>query len=195
MSLASRAGDLYYTFRFLKLLTTPWEETEAFKLGLIDEKGKRLKNVPIETSEQKDAYTTFMRLVFNVKRTLNKLPGGTNRLASYASALYLIKEQLQLSDKAVKKIITEMNIDVNDFLLEKVEWYLLDNKQLAQGIYRVRENKLLAKTCDDVVRSNDKIRIMDKSYPIGDMMGLDIYEAIHINTNQPIYITLGEIYK
>ena len=31
MSLASRAGDVYYSFRFIKLLTTPFEETDASK--------------------------------------------------------------------------------------------------------------------------------------------------------------------
>ena len=47
MSLASRAGDLYYSFRFVKLLTTPWVESDAYKLGLIDENGKRDKSVKI----------------------------------------------------------------------------------------------------------------------------------------------------
>ena len=31
-----RAIDLFVTYRFLKLLTTPFEKTEAFKLGIID---------------------------------------------------------------------------------------------------------------------------------------------------------------
>ena len=53
MSLASRAGDLYFTYRFLKLLVTPWEDTDAFKLGLIDDKGKRLKNVPIKSNDER----------------------------------------------------------------------------------------------------------------------------------------------
>ena len=43
MSLASRAGDIYYSFRFVKLLTTPWNETDAYDLGIIDENGKRVK--------------------------------------------------------------------------------------------------------------------------------------------------------
>ena len=67
MSLASRAGDLYYTFRFVKLLTTPWEETDAVKLGILDSQGKRIKGKKISSSEEKDAYTTFHRLVFNIK--------------------------------------------------------------------------------------------------------------------------------
>ena len=37
-----RAIDLFVTYRFLKLLTTPFEKTEAFKLGIIDEDGNRI---------------------------------------------------------------------------------------------------------------------------------------------------------
>ena len=55
MSLASRAGDLYYSFRFVKLLTTPWEETDAYKLGIIDENGKRDKSVKLDNDEKKSA--------------------------------------------------------------------------------------------------------------------------------------------
>ena len=32
-----RAIDLFVTYRFIKLLVTPFEKTDAFKLGIIDE--------------------------------------------------------------------------------------------------------------------------------------------------------------
>ena len=31
MAVISRAGDFFYAFRFLRLLTTPFEKTKAFK--------------------------------------------------------------------------------------------------------------------------------------------------------------------
>ena len=37
-----RAIDLFVTYRFIKLLVTPFEKTEAFKLGIIDNKGNRI---------------------------------------------------------------------------------------------------------------------------------------------------------
>ena len=64
----SRVADLFYAFRFLRLLTMPWEKTAAFKLDLIDKDGKRLKAVKVETPGLKSAYTVFHRLVFNIKR-------------------------------------------------------------------------------------------------------------------------------
>jgi len=53
VSLATRAGDIYYSFRFVKLLTTPWSETDAYKLGIIDENGKRDKSVKLDNDEKK----------------------------------------------------------------------------------------------------------------------------------------------
>lgn len=193
MSLANRAGDLYFTFRFLKLLTTPWTDTEAYKLGLIDDNGKRLKSKKIQSSEEKDAYTSFMRVVFNMKRLIQKLPGGSSKIASYASALLLIREEMGVTDKGIEKLVKEMDLDPADFIGERNEWYVLDDKQLSPGMYTVREEKLTKQFNE--VNVKDKIRVSDESYPVGNIFGLDVYEATHINTNQPVLITLGEIYK
>lgn len=195
MSLASRAGDLFYSFRFVKLLTTPWEETDAYKLDIIDENGKRNKSVKLDTSEKKAAYSSFVRLVFNIKRLLEKVPGGKSTLSSYAAALFLLKEKYNLSDKTMDTLLAKSGIDPLDLMAENSQWYVLESKQLSPGIYRVKESKLLNSTVEEMVREKDQIRIHDNSYPVGQIYGLDIYEATHLNTNQSIYITVGEIYK
>ena len=41
-----RAIDLFVTYRFIKLLVTPFDKTEAFKLGIIDAKGNRVMLPP-----------------------------------------------------------------------------------------------------------------------------------------------------
>jgi hypothetical protein len=193
MSLASRAGDLYYSFRFVKLLTTPWVESDAYKLGLIDENGKRDKSVKIDNDDKKTAYSTFVRLVFNIKRLLEKVPGGSSTLASYAAALFLLKEKYQLSDATVDKILKQCQIDPLDLMSESSQWYVLGDKQLSPGVYRLREDRV---TCLDVeVNAKDTVRVSSESYPTGEIFGLDIYEVTHINTNQPVYITVGELYK
>lgn len=193
MSLASRAGDLYYSFRFVKLLTTPWEETDAYKLGIIDEKGKRDKSVKIDNDEKKSAYTTFIRLVFNIKRLLEKVPGGRSTLASYAAALFLLKEKYSLSNSTINKILRECNIDPLDFLEEGCYWYVLENKQLSPGIYRLREERI--SNLDEMLLPKDQVRVEDDAYPVGEILGLDIYEVTHINSGQPVYVTVGELYK
>ena len=91
MGLIKQAGDLVYTFRFLRLLTTNFEDTEAFKAGIIDDKGKRLKSFSLDSMDNRDTYrnvyTPFHRLVFNIKKIMAKVPGGGSKLASYAAAL------------------------------------------------------------------------------------------------------------
>jgi len=191
MGVISRAGDLVYTFRFLKLLVTPFEKTNAFKLGLIDDKGKKLRKP--ETTEEKSAYNPFHRIVFNIKKLIAKAPGGSTRIASYASALYLIKEKYNISDKNLNKMINESGIDQLDILAEESEWFLLEEKQLAPGTYTLRNDKVLSETWDDVVHTKDKIRVLDNSFPVGDLLGLDIYEAIHVKTNRKVHVTISEL--
>ena len=89
--MAQRAIDTVIVFRVLKLLTTKWEDHEAFKEGLIDKKGKRIKSEKVNTPDRKNAYTFLHRLVFNLKRMIEFLPGVKSRLGSYAAALFLIK--------------------------------------------------------------------------------------------------------
>lgn len=193
MSLATRAGDIYYSFRFVKLLTTPWSETDAYKLGIIDENGKRDKSVKLDNDEKKTAYSTFIRLVFNLKRLLEKIPGGRNTLASYAAALFLLKEKYELSDKSIDKILKQCKIDPLDLMAESSTWYVLEDGQLSPGVYRLREDRVTSLDVD--VNSKDTVRVLPESYPIGEMLGLAIYEVTHINTNQPLYVTVGELYK
>ena len=84
------AVDLILIYQFLKRLTTPFEKTEAFKLGLIDKDGKKLRSP--ETPQEEKAYGYFYRLTFNIKKLIEQLPGGKSKLASYAAALFLIRE-------------------------------------------------------------------------------------------------------
>ena len=45
MGIVKGAADLVYTFRFIRMLVLKWESWDAYKQGLIDEKGKRIKSV------------------------------------------------------------------------------------------------------------------------------------------------------
>lgn len=195
MSLITRAGDLVYTFRFLKMLVTKFEDTEAFKMGLIDADGKRIKSKKIQTNAEAGAYTTFHRLVFNIKKLLAKAPGGSSRLASYAAALFLLREHFAVSDKNMEKILKESGIDVTDLLAEESKWFMIGNDQLAPGVYSLRNEKCLSDTLDEMVYAKDKIRVDEDCFPIDDVFGIHIYEATHINTGQTIHFTVGEIYK
>lgn len=89
----TRFVDSIIAYRILKLLTTPFNETEAFKLGIIDERGKELKKMSqLNTAAERDAYSILHRLVFRIKRMVEKIPIENKKFLSFAAALSLIKE-------------------------------------------------------------------------------------------------------
>ena len=92
---ASRGADLYFVFRFLRLLTMKYTSTDAYKLGIIDKKGKALKkSADLESIKEKAAYTMLHRMVFKIRGLIEKVPlVGKSILLNYAAALFLLKEQ------------------------------------------------------------------------------------------------------
>lgn len=194
MGLVKRAGDLVYTFRFLRLLTTSFEDTEAYKKGIIDKDGKRLKSFDLNTMDNRNTYnnyyTPFHRLVFNIKKIMAKVPGGGSKIASYAAALFLLKEKFGVSDKEIKK---SLNVDPLDFMSEQTEWFVLENNKLSPGSYKVLSEKLINDTFDEVVKPRDKVIVSEDCYPIGEIFGLNIYEVTHSKTNKNIYVAISEL--
>jgi len=84
--------DLFLVYQFIKRLATPFDEWKAYELGVIDDRGEILLKRRNMTKEQRDNWGKFDVLVLKLKRLLEKIPGGRSRLASYAAALWLIKE-------------------------------------------------------------------------------------------------------
>jgi|TARA_B110000263_G_C15267658_1_gene491921 hypothetical protein len=191
----SRIGDLFYAFRFLRLLTMPWEKTSAFKLGLIDKDGKRLKDIKVENPGQKSAYTVFHRLVFNIKRLLQKLPFGKTTIAKYAAALYLIKEHTHMSEKQIKKIMdkVELELDWDNLPLQESKWFINILGELNPGNYILVNDIASVNTGQIVALANSKIRIVESKRPHGIFLGESIYKVHHPKTGQDIFITTGDI--
>lgn len=85
--------DLFLVYSFIRRLVTPFERWDAYKEGIIDEKGNILiSRKDFTTRAQRSAFGVFDQLILNIKKLLARLPGGTTRLASYAAALWLIRE-------------------------------------------------------------------------------------------------------
>ena len=97
----SRIVDNLIAYRILKMLVTNFEDTEAFKLGIIDKKGKNLrKTSTLVTTQEREAYTYLHRLVFNMKKIINKIPSGESKLKSLIAALWLVKEQYESGSRS-----------------------------------------------------------------------------------------------
>jgi hypothetical protein len=195
MGLLKKAADTVYAFRFIRMLVLDWKDWDAYKAGIIDENGKRVKSVKIDNLEKSSTWTPFIRLCANIKRLVSKAPGGGSRLGSFAAALYLIKEKTGMTDKELKQICEKVGIESLDFLNENSEWFVVEDKQLSHGVYRLRDSKVLNSTIEEMCKAKDQIRILEDCYPIGDVFGVDIYEATHMRTNQKVYVTIREIYK
>ena len=116
--LKESAVDLFITYKFIRLLTTKWNKTDAYKEGVIDAKGKLLVKGKDQTSAQKKAYTVFDKLVFNLKRILEKVPFGKSQIASYAAALFLLKEETGMAEEDILTVLEDLghntSIDLNE---------------------------------------------------------------------------------
>ena len=94
MSVTSALGNVYFVYQFIKKLVIPFKNTRAYELGIIDEKGKVLKKrSSLKTRDEREAYTLSDTLIFNLKKILAKVPGGSSKFATFAAALFLLKEE------------------------------------------------------------------------------------------------------
>jgi len=191
MGIISRTGDLFYAFRFLKLLVTPWDKMPAYELGIIDGNGKVLKKKR-ETPEEKSAYTVFHRLVFNIKRLLGKLPFGKTKLATYASALFLIKESTGMSEDSIHEILSEIFDDLEN-QIDLSEHNV--NHKLTPGTYVLKNEIASIDTGEIIGHINNKVKANDFLEPYGSIFGLNIYQVEHINTKQKLLVTSMDIEK
>lgn len=126
-----RFVDSLITYRILQLLTTPFVNTPAYKLGIIDKNGKELKTMnQLNTVEERDAYTLLHRLVYRIKKIIEKVPIDNKRLLSLAAAYSLIKENLDNKLEPIdleSKFLKKLNEDLSTELV-LVEKHLLEAK-------------------------------------------------------------------
>ena len=199
-----RAIDLFVTYRFLKLLTTPFAKTDAFKLGIIDEKGNRIKKpkstqplVPLATVEQKNSYTILHKLVFNIKKIFDKVPGLRTKVGTYAAALFLLKDTFKESvedpdvfEKEFMKYLKENNIEFDETISEEVIGF---GEVLPKGNY-VLSNDILNKEEEELsAKKGDKVVAYDDEPPVDTILGIEIFPVIHMKTQEKIYVSLEDL--
>ena len=203
-----RAIDLFVTYRFIKLLTTPFEKTDAYKLGIIDENGNRImpppvNNVrqkvpePLRTTAEKNAYTILHKLVFNIKKIFAKVPGLRTKVGTYAAALFLLKDTFKESvddpdmfEKEFMKYLKEEGIEMDNSISEEVIGF---GEVLPKGEY-VLVNDILNKEEEELsAKKGDKVIAYDDEAPIDTVLGVEIFPIVHVKTQEKIYISLEDI--
>ena len=156
--MVGRVIDSLIVFRFLKMLVTPFKKTPAYKFWFIDERGNRIKfltdpenknqklpNNP-KSKEEKNSLTPLHRLVFNLKKLIEKIPGGKSILASYAVALLLLKEEHDLDDEQAEQLYEDFyrylkqedKLDA-DMITESMEVGKLCTRRMHGGRYHLRQ--------------------------------------------------------
>ena len=190
----SRAVDLFVTYRFLKLLVTPWKKQEAYKQGIIDANGKALKKArDLGTEAERESFTLLHRLVFNCKRIMQKIPFVRSQLGTYATALFLHKEHYKIEDlpegEITKYLLENKLIDLNDSISEEVIGF---GNMLPMGEYKLKDQV----TADDDeidAQKGDIVTALEDTPPSDRVLGVDIFPVIHQKSNKKIYVSLEDI--
>ena len=201
-----RAIDLFVTYRFIKLLVTPFEKTEAYKLGIIDKDGKRMTEKTISrgiqptdlnTSEKKNAYTVLHKLVFNIKKIFGKVPGLRTKLGTYAAALFLLKDTFKehvedpdVFEKEFMKYLKEEGYEIDNTISEEVIGF---GEVLPKGEYTLVNDILNSEEEELTAKKGDKVIAFDDEAPLDTILGIDIFPIVHVKTQEKIYISLEDI--
>ena len=197
-----RAVDLFVTYRFLKLLTTPFDKTDAFKFGIIDKDGNRIKNKDgsvevLRTPDEKGAYTILHKLIFNIKKLFAKVPGLRTKVGTYAAALFLLKDTFKehvedpdVFEKEFMKYLKEEGYELDDSISEEVIGF---GEILPKGNY-VLVNDILNKEEEELsAKKGDKVVAYDDEAPVDTVLGVEIFPVVHVKTQEKIYVSLEDI--
>ena len=203
-----RAIDLFVTYRFIKLLVTPFNDTDAFKLGIIDEDGNRVMPPPrggvrqtkpasLNTTAEKNAYTILHKLVFNIKKIFSKVPGLRTKLGTYAAALFLLKDTFKESvddpdifEKEFMKYLKEQGYEIDDTISEEVIGF---GEVLPKGEYTLVNDILNKEEEELTAKKGDKVEAFKDEPPVDTVLGIEIFPVIHLKTKEEIYVSLEDI--
>ena len=199
-----RAVDLFVTYRFIKLLTTPFNKTDAYKFGIIDDKGNRIREdnstrpkVELTTSQLKNSYTVLHKLVFNIKKIFSKLPLLKTKIGTYAAALFLLKDTFKehmqdpdIFEKEFMKFLKENNVVLDTEISEEVIGF---GEVLPKGEYLLKNDILNKEEEELTAKKGDKVIAFDDEPPVDTILGVEIFPVIHVKTQEKIYVSLEDI--
>ena len=203
-----RAIDLFVTYRFLKILTTPFDKQDAYKLGIIDKDGNRVmgkpikgikvsKPDPLKTPEEKAAYTILHKLIFNIKKLFNKVPGLRTKVGTYAAALYLLKDTFKESvddpdvfEKEFMKYLKEQGLEIDDSISEEVVGF---GEVLPKGEYVLKQDILNKEEEELTARKGDIVNAYEDVPPVDTILGVEIFPVVHKKSGSVIYVGLEDL--
>jgi len=176
----SRVIDALIAYRLVKLLVTPFNKTDAYKLGIIDEKGKVLiKSKKITNQKQRKAYTLLIRFVFNLKKLLAKV-GIRGPIGSAAAAAIAFFKEEYGDNPEVERVIYK-HLKEQGFEFDIDEDY---GKELSEGTYKV--NRDIYNLEGDIVINIDEQ--IDFKTVTDTILGYDVFKY------KDVYLTTEDLY-
>lgn len=184
--MASRSVDLLIAYRIIKLLVTPFNRQEAFKTGIIDDKGKVLKKMKdLTTEKERSSYTMLHRFIFNLKRILQKFGLGS-KVGSFAVAMgLLLKEDktFQQHQSLIESTLVKYLKENKDFDIPVIKEEVFKQDILPEGNYKV--NYDVIDEVGNIVANKNDIVVTERSIkPVNTLFGIDLYEVVHSQTGK-----------
>jgi len=181
-----RAIDALIAFRLIKLLVTPFNKTKAFKLGIIDEKGKVLiksrdiNKLPFpQRTESRKAYTMLIRFVFNLKRLLRKVGIRGPIGSATAAAIAFFKEEYGENPEVEREVYKHLKEQGFEFDIS--ENY---GEPLSEGTYNVKHD-IYNLEGDIVINIDEQV---DFKTVTDTILGYDVFKY------KDVYLTTEDLY-
>ena len=196
------AIDLFVAYRFLRILTTPWEDQPAFKLGIIDKDGKLLKKKKdLHTQEERDSFTLLHRLIFNLKRILHKIPGVRTKIGTYATALYLLKQhfasQVEEEDTIQRAFVAwliDNEYTTREDIVEELQEEVIGiGETLPKGSYKLTQDIFAGDEGEIKGKKGDTVVAFAEITPTDSIMGQNIFKVVHQKSKNEIYVSLEDL--
>lgn len=144
MSIGSTILDTLIAYKFVRIISTPWKDTDAYKLGIVDENGKILKKRrTLKTKEEKSAYPSiFYTLCWNLKKLMDRVPvlNLKSKPGALVASVMLLREVCakDVSDPSIIDDLVKEELSRRGMHISMISESASNPKAIPSGTYSVR---------------------------------------------------------
>ena len=187
--------DMLVAYKFIKILTTDFEDTDAFRLGVIDKDGNILKKRKDLRGDERTSYTIFHTLIWNLKKLMMKVPGLKSKLGSYASALFLLKEQYNKENNRGGELLAERILESlkDKFPDSDVLFECVFETPIESGVYIATQE--IVTPSFETINEGEVIIIGNTKQALTEMSSVPLYTAVHLDSGEEVIVSKSSIEK
>jgi hypothetical protein len=110
-------------YKVIKDISRKWVDFKAYQLGLINELGEKIKS-PL-SADEKDAYDSYHKMIFNMKRILQRFV-GKNQTVQQLTTMFLLKEGFE--SKQIEMVLESLDLPSDTETINKHHgWALIES--------------------------------------------------------------------